>query len=385
MSKVKYIYLASLFLFIYSGFIKWLPFPLDPTLLFFLLTLIFAVPLLPFFRLKQNTFLVLIAYACFVGYMCFTAIYTISDHYWQEKLLRILFNSICLVLPLIFIRNEDDWKAFKGIYIFFSCVLLFILVVGYIKNGLSDLLYYDTLEQYIQLKYPEYISLSLFLCTTILLIESDKNVFFKIPVILLCVFFILVLGARGPIIFLIPTLVYLKLQQHKLIPYAVAASILITVAFFLFENSPYVTRIKARMAYFSEGEKLDNSTSERIMLFTKSISIIKEYPLLGVGVGGFGTAFQGEDKRLSPHNIFLEVVTEAGVIGLAFFLFFLISLLLSAYTAGNGQLSYPLLVVKAACLLLFFELLVSSIMEDLRITTFWIGVLLALKNMKTSN
>jgi O-antigen ligase len=73
----------------------------------------------------------------------------------------------------------------------------------------------------------------------------------------------------------------------------------------------------------------DLSASLRLSRIFESIEVFKSNPLLGVGPG-----FWSSNSDVSPNNIFLLVLTEAGLLGLLFFLMFLFGLCFS----GGGRI-----------------------------------------------
>lgn len=62
-------------------------------------------------------------------------------------------------------------------------------------------------------------------------------------------------------------------------------------------------------------ETLDSGDKGREMLIAMGWDIFLKNPLLGSGVGGFNHAYPG---MLYPHNFFIEVLCECGVVGVAF-------------------------------------------------------------------
>jgi O-antigen ligase len=71
----------------------------------------------------------------------------------------------------------------------------------------------------------------------------------------------------------------------------------------------------------------DNSTGQRLDFYYNTLQIIRQQPVLGVGTGGFPAAFtqqtQGKDVQQTnnPHNEYLMIAAQAGVVGLALLLY----------------------------------------------------------------
>jgi len=68
---------------------------------------------------------------------------------------------------------------------------------------------------------------------------------------------------------------------------------------------------------FSAGR--DQNLRARLEMFRDAIKIIKDYPLLGTGGGGFKALYQGYQEQIyystEVHNHFLQVWVEAGILG----------------------------------------------------------------------
>jgi O-antigen ligase len=92
----------------------------------------------------------------------------------------------------------------------------------------------------------------------------------------------------------------------------------------------------------------DGDLSGRDLIWAASIEIILKNPLLGLGQTGYANAIEPLlDYFSSPHNVIIEVLCYTGVIGLTFFLLFLISIINSAiksFKVNNEVLPILLLI-----------------------------------------
>ncbi len=115
-----------------------------------------------------------------------------------------------------------------------------------------------------------------------------------------------------------------QIKMHKKTPIIFLAYFcllaLITGALFYI---PVLSRLKG--TNFAE-----EAFSQRADLFKSALIIIKDHPLFGVGLHNFIPSLSHIQKPLSPtlylqpvHNIFLLITAEIGIIGSAFFLWFL--------------------------------------------------------------
>ena len=72
----------------------------------------------------------------------------------------------------------------------------------------------------------------------------------------------------------------------------------------------------------------NSSNAERLLIWNSALQMISDYPVLGVGPGGFTELYQNKyisSKATNPnlrhcHNLFLQIMTENGVIGIISFL-----------------------------------------------------------------
>jgi O-antigen ligase len=105
----------------------------------------------------------------------------------------------------------------------------------------------------------------------------------------------------------------------------------------------------------------DASVSTRLSYIDFSIDKIFENAgnfLFGSGIGSFGILYSGVDRREYPHNIFLEIQFELGLVGIAAIILFLIFYLKKI--RFRGPLIYPFLYI-------FLNSLKSGSFTDLRI------------------
>ena len=70
-----------------------------------------------------------------------------------------------------------------------------------------------------------------------------------------------------------------------------------------------------------------NSSFTRIEEWISAVQVWRDNYYFGIGIGGFGYVFHGFDERMYPHNIFLELLCEMGIIGFLIFIYFMYKLL----------------------------------------------------------
>jgi O-antigen ligase len=130
----------------------------------------------------------------------------------------------------------------------------------------------------------------------------------------------------------------------------------------------YFTNTEAVLVKFS---KFSKAFDQRMLLYKEGVSIIKDYPLFGVGLGNYG-AISGiyrtvpiTDIDYYIHNDHLQFCLEAGLLGAAFYCLFFVFLFrdILKQLCINNDPSMRYIVLGGACGILgviihsFFEML----------------------------
>ncbi|MDR2153711.1 MAG: O-antigen ligase family protein [Burkholderiaceae bacterium] len=150
-----------------------------------------------------------------------------------------------------------------------------------------------------------------------------------------------VLGAssRGGQVGLVYQIYALFLKGRISLKSIVATAIVAVAAFYALPDAQ-----KAR--FLNAGE--DQTSQQRLLYWKRGKQMMDEYPLLGVGLYNFAPYFQrhypqdilfGEAQL--PHNIFIQVGTDAGYTGLAVYTILLLQVLGSCRTARIKAAQLP--------------------------------------------
>src|SRR5699024_7160960 len=133
-------------------------------------------------------------------------------------------------------------------------------------------------------------------------------------------------GSRGSLVsvVLMLTLSFLiyMIWKKKFILGVVLITVIGTIVPVLFTNANFSFAIERILAGFSSSG--DESTSQRLVLYDTALNNFYENPIFGKGIGSFSNEI---GRYYYPHNIFLEVLNDFGVIGFVVLLFFLVMLL----------------------------------------------------------
>lgn len=374
-------FVCFLFLYAFSGLFKWIIFFIDPTLLFAVLCLFSILINLNYQILVINNSLNKVIWFVFLlhGAILISIIYTISDKYYLIKTGKVFFNLIGLLAPLFILHSRNSFKILKFICLAALIFTLLILFFELFNNNLTRIRFQDDIPGMTN-PFPDYMSISYFLGTMILILLDLKK---KRQMILLffAFMFMLLLAAKGPILFLFSSILIVYWKQIKFFRIKTFLVTFSLTFFFVLisivNGASILNNLLGRLMFFSDGIEADKSSFARLELFEKAINLISENPILGVGIGGFAKAIGEDDGRLSPHNIFLELWVEVGIFPLivifALIIFLIVQYrkLLKIFEDDMGR------SIISICLYMFFGLLVSSYLEDIRLTYFWIGVSIA--------
>lgn len=133
-------------------------------------------------------------------------------------------------------------------------------------------------------------------------------------------------GSRGPVFSFFITLAFIPfLLPGKSLIRKMAIFLVFTIlGIFLFVKIPSEAQERYLILLRPGGYIEDTSAPARLYLYGTAFNLFLAKPILGSGTGGFSLFSYGLDGRIYPHNIFLEIGSELGMVGLALFILFLL-------------------------------------------------------------
>lgn len=317
-------------------------------------------------KISTSSFHILISILLFYSYILISLLYSPSYLYKYEKATSFIINIIFFIYPLFI--NQINLKLLARLYaILLIPIALFSIYMSSIVWSVES----NAVTKFIDLKY-NYLGLGIHLGILFLILNHLKTSIF----IQLFVFLLLIASAgRGPLLFII-VIVFIKyLSSNKSFKLksllrlflTIIISFIVLIIFkehllLLFERS--FGRLSSLISYGN-----DNSSNERIQYmqfaFYQPFYSLQSL-LIGNGFGSFGIIFSGNDVRAYPHNIFLEVFFELGIVGLI-----IISVLLFL-TLSKLSLKDLFSILFLFC---FFNSLKSSSIIDLWLLFSFIGLI----------
>ncbi len=192
-------------------------------------------------------------------------------------------------------------------------------------------------------------------------------------------FFVLLLtGARISLVALLAMGLFAILRsKRKVLNLAMAVVLALVVWFSL--PAQYQKRYLTVKQY-AEGGQLDDSNKFRLLIWEAGWKMIKDHPILGVGAGQFptayGTIYAGKFHTawMNPHNLFLQVTAELGIVGLIVFSYFLIQVWKANRWVLRETESPPFLVnhqFATACYFMMIGIAVVSTVSHTLYRPYW--------------
>jgi len=271
---------------------------------------------------KLDVLLILFTIYCFVSLSLFGA----SDYGYAKYF--VFFTSILTIYILInYIKSEQDIR-----YFFYAIYLFGIVLLIYSLLKISDLqLYYSvtyrgrfTVLDINPIWIARYFSFSLFIGVyKIIKLSNDfiSNLGKILILIIISIFqfyFILISASRGPLLSIIIALfvsfLINKRIKFKYILYVLLFAIFLIVIILTVTPPDFLDRILGRNTLSQ------NTMLVRIFANYEALRLFIQNPIFGIGFGNFTFGGGIFTVLIYPHNIFSEIMSETGVIGLILFL-----------------------------------------------------------------
>lgn len=326
----------------------------------------------------------------------FSLSYTLSPIYGSYKLIR--FSTITLLayfLPLYLFQETKAVDRFFETFVIIGLAMFFDIVTGGLKP--DQIVFASAFDS-------NYLAVGRICGSCILILFSyflpkSRSVAGRllcISALVALIFAVFVSGSRGPVIATFAALFSVLL--YEIVRGFVQASStfrikkvdllqlgngfflasLAAIVFAVFRE--YFTTFISRFALLVNG--LGTSALERLSMYSAAVKAMQSFPtgLIGLGIGGFQVYYNGYDgARGYPHNIFLEIGAELGVIGLFFFILLLAfavrKLLRSSNSSRNLNRYFLVITLLALFINMFVNACVSGDLNDNRLLFTWIGMI----------
>jgi O-antigen ligase len=303
--------------------------PIDLTIAFFGLGVLMGLVIVYREGLYLPGLTVVSLMVVFIAWVMLTALWTPSELYAREKLLKLATLSLWSVIATAMIMANRPERVRR--------FLVLVLVVG-TAASLYGIVRYATADRFAlssSFRLENYIAQSRFFGMAAVVAFAawlQTSPFSKRGVALtaafvMCCSGLLVASARGPTLavaaaILLPLVLSLRVAQRRLlVGKALVASIVLSVAMAAMllqvaeEYSVDLPTLQRFNVWLDDGT-MGRSASERAQEWSASWDFWLKQPLFGSGVGSWPIRYFGLDLARYPHNLILEVLVEFGLVGL---------------------------------------------------------------------
>ena len=252
---------------------------------------------------------------------------------WEEKFPMFMKYHRLLYIPMIVSILQTDLQRRHAINAFLV-VSIGILFISYGKF-LGMLPFHDEGMGYVvtrnRISHSIFMSFAAFLMLHRMVAHHGiyRYVWGCLGALAVANVMFLVNGRTGQLI--VMTLIALFVWQQlgaKSIGYFIVTAILAVIAL---KTVPAIQHSRL-LAVGQEINDANSSSGLRMGFYKNSIELVKKHPVLGVGTGAFKSEYAKqveENKEIqataNPHNQYLLIAIETGLVGLFAFLFFLLS------------------------------------------------------------
>jgi O-antigen ligase len=194
-------------------------------------------------------------------------------------------------------------------------------------------------------------------------------------------------GRSGYLALIVMAVVIVTLLARGSLPAKALAGfgVLVCVVLLLGSSAQVRSRVEQAVSEFETADQSAKPTSlgYRAVFWPTTLRMVRDHPLFGVGTGGFEDGYRPYGQSVAgwqgsetadPHNQFLKILGEQGLIGLAAFLFFIFRALTCQAPTPYRQLATAALISWCATSLANSHF--STFVEG-RLIFFWLGAMLA--------
>lgn len=287
---------------------------------------------------RRYTVLLLLHLAV-AGTLALSYTWTSAPNYGGRKLgLFAIFNTICLLVGVSTVESTADAKKMaKGFSLLVLLISVWILVAPTYMYGERW-----QLRQTFAETSPLNVAFALgvgSLCSLVWVGGGKRRVWLTVVIWLVSLVATYRTGSRAMVGQIILGTVMLALMfkgSHRAIR---TAAVVLLVAGGLVWVLSHAAQVESRFFRFFQDPAYWFERSERPYLWAQAVKGASQRPFFGHGVGAFAVNVLGADVRNFPHNFFLEVLYEGGLVCFTLFTLFwiLVYYYLFSWRRANNQ------------------------------------------------
>lgn len=325
---------------------------------------------------------------------CLTAslLYTESKQYGYDKAVRfVVLTGWAFFGTVLLITDFPSLRRFSWAIGVISTAMAIDALVGFPKDTGQERFLTAFGSDYIALARAAGIG---FLAVVTFVLPNERRFLMKLALWIMATLQLwaaLSAGARGPVLALILSLTlffalsvrgcrYLCIDRYVVGLGAMVLGVLLILAI---RGNEFFQTLKFRTeVLITEG---GTSALERIALYQEALALWVRSPIWGIGVGQFSIEVTGEDVRLYPHNIILELGAETGLLGVLVFVMTIVvavarPLVTFAIQGKLAKTTARYLLVE--CCFALLNAMVSGDLNDNRLLFTWVALLASLQRFQ---
>lgn len=308
-------------LFLYAGFFKEaVSFPIDLTVFLMVLSMLLAfVTLFKGQRLSKIQFEAIGVFSHLSLLVGISVLYSASPVAYDKGLRFMIIAGWSFIGAILIIKDKDSLKRFFKGFIGLGVVTTFFAIKEYMTGDrIGSVMVFGS--DYLALGRVVGTSAIILFCNLVLKKMKFKTRLLGFVVLISMLVSMVVSGGRGPILFLLVTFAIFLLFNVRLTKgYLFMLAALSGATFYLLKTSSDIfNTLLIRIGHALNRSDHGSSISGRIDRFDTAFEMINNKPIFGYGIDGFTKVYNSRPNEY-PHNIFLEITSELGFIGLIIF------------------------------------------------------------------
>lgn len=317
-----------------------------------------------------------------------SGLYTPSPNYGTEKVISFwIFTNTLFLAPLLIIHTKRDrdlflWTLMATIGLTAS-VMAFNLVHAFLSGQLFGYLVRLSVLGSNPIGVARILALGIGFTAVYIIRKDHKQLYLSILILLILIPTLFATGSRGPLVSLfLAALIYIAYLEKKNLSRIAKLSVfvILTVLIFIVILPESITKrfldiSNSDIVVTETGIERVSTVASRLHFWDMATSKWlgnKTHWLTGFGAGSFSNLFVWRDFRWYPHNIFVEILYELGLVGLGLFAFLCITFIsnLSTLRQRSPVLDTEIILLILGMLILFFASFFSGDLNSNRL--FWL-------------
>ncbi|MFD0621026.1 O-antigen ligase family protein [Paenibacillus sp. GCM10027629] len=382
-------------LFLFAGVFKsdprfaWIP--IDLTLLMMVLTILlgFWIMLKSNLYVERTAILFGIAYLAFALFAIVSLLWTPGVIYATDKATKMITLVGWSSIGSAWVIAQDPIRVarFQKALLLFAVWIAFEGVLVYMQNGNGG---FVNVMGGTYLGAGQIIGLGAIvsLCYGLLSKGSIGGNLVSFLVLGLCLFQLLVGGGRGPFlafivscVMLMPYMLSVRRNRLYIQRFALVLMLFMSVlvlSAWAWSQSGSPPQTLSRLELLLPGsDGIGSSAATRVNNADDAIQLWMNHPFIGNGIGSWPILTKMDDFRDYPHNLFVEVLVELGIVGILLLLILLSYSIRSIVLIYREPLSQTMIVLVMMAIYMLFNVFVSGDMPDNRVFFAAMGLLMA--------